>query len=238
MNFIKNIFIFLTTGLVVLAIFNFIFMPLYINQRNVIVIPDLEGLTIKEAEDISKSEGIEIVVADTIFTNDLNPNIILEQFPTSGKSVKVGRSIKVKVTQFNQKILVPSLIGKTLRAAEITLDQNGIELDSIYYSFNSKFPKGIVSWQSPAENDSIRKGFGVRVEVSNGLAPNDLIEVPNLRGIFLSEALKIIKEKGFKEGKIKYLENGNFLSNTIINQNPEDGTKIKQGSKINLIVVK
>lgn len=65
-----------------------------------------------------------------------------------------------------------------------------------------------------------------------------MIEVPNLRGIFLSEALKIIKEKGFKEGKIKYLENGNFLSNTIINQNPEDGTKIKQGSKINLIVVK
>ena len=91
MNFIKNIFIFLTTGLIVLAIFNFIFMPLYINQRNVIVIPDLEGLTIKEAEDISKSEGIEIVVADTIFTNDLNPNIILEQFPTSGKSVMVGR---------------------------------------------------------------------------------------------------------------------------------------------------
>ena len=237
MNFLKNTFIFFVTGLVVLIILNFIIMPIYINQRNVIVIPDLEGLTLEEAENISQSEGIEIVVADTIFTNDLNPDIILEQFPSSGKSVKLGRSIKVKITQFNQKILVPSLIGKTLRAAEITLDQNSIELDSIYYSFSTKYPKGIVSWQSPAENDSIRKGFGVRVEVSNGLAPNDLVEVPNLRGIFLSEALKIINEKGFIEGKIRYVENQKFLSNTIINQNPVDGTKIKQGSKINLIVV-
>ena len=237
MNFLKNTFIFFVTGLLGLIIFNFIIMPIYINQRNVIVIPDLEGLTLEEAENISQSEGIEIVVADTIFTNDLNPDIILEQFPSSGKSVKLGRSIKVKITQFNQKILVPSLIGKTLRAAEITLDQNSIELDSIYYSFSTKYPKGIVSWQSPAENDSIRKGFGVRVEVSNGLAPNDLVEVPNLRGIFLSEALKIINEKGFIEGKIRYVENQKSLSNTIINQNPVDGTKIKQGSKINLIVV-
>ena len=54
---------------------------------------------------------------------------------------------------------------------------------------------------------------------------------------FLSEALKIINEKGFIEGKIRYVENQKFLSNTIINQNPVDGTKIKQGSKINLIVV-
>ena len=177
-------------------------------------------------------------MADTIFTNDLNPNIVLEQFPSSGKEVKLGRSIKVKITQFNQKIVVPSLLGKTLRAAEIELDQEGIELDSIYYSFSSKYPKGIVSWQSPTENDSIRKGFGVRIEVSNGLAPNDLVDVPDFQGIFLNEALKIIQEKGFFEGKIQYIENKKFLPNTVLNQSPKEGTKVSQGSKINLVIVK
>ena len=59
---------------------------------------------------------------------------------------------------------------------------------------------------TPTENDSIRKGFGVRIEVSNGLAPNDLVDVPDFQGIFLSEALKIIEERGFFEGKIQYVE--------------------------------
>ena len=235
---LKNLSIFFATGLIVLLIFNFILMPIYVNARNVVVIPDLEGLTLNEANQLSKSEGIEVVVADTIFTNDLNPDIVLEQFPSSGKEVKLGRTIKVKITQFNKKIAVPSLIGKTLRAAEIELDQSSIELDSIYFSFSSKYPKGIVSWQSPSENDSIRKGFGIRVEVSNGLAPNDLVAVPDFQGIFLNEALAIIDKTGFKEGRVQYVDNNKFLPNTIISQSPNEGTKVSQGSKINLVVVK
>jgi len=235
---LKNLSIFFATGLIVLLIFNFILMPIYVNARNIVVIPDLEGLTLNEANQLSKSEGIEVVVADTIFTNDLNPDIVLEQFPTSGKEVKLGRTIKVKITQFNKKIAVPSLIGKTLRAAEIELDQSSIELDSIYFSFSSKYPKGIVSWQSPSENDSIRKGFGIRVEVSNGLAPNDLVAVPDFQGIFLNEALAIIDKTGFKEGRVQYVDNNKFLPNTIISQSPNEGTKVSQGSKINLVVVK
>ena len=81
-----------------------------------IAIPNLEGLSVLEAESITKSEGIQVVVADTIFTNDINPGIILEQFPAAGREVKLGRAIKIKITQFNQKILVPELLGKTLRA--------------------------------------------------------------------------------------------------------------------------
>jgi serine/threonine-protein kinase len=235
---LKNLSIFFATGLIALLIFNFILMPIYVNARNIVVIPDLEGLTLNEANQLSKSEGIEVVVADTIFTNDLNPDIVLEQFPSSGKEVKLGRTIKVKITQFNQKIAVPSLIGKTLRAAEIELDQSSIELDSIYFSFSSKYPKGIVSWQSPSENDSIRKGFGIRVEVSNGLAPNDLVAVPDFQGIFLNEALAIIDKTGFKEGRVQYVDNNKFLPNTIISQSPNEGTKVSQGSKINLVVVK
>ena len=70
-NLFKNLSIFIFTGVMVLIAFNFILMPLYINARNVVVIPDLEGLTIDEANMLSKSEGIEVVIADTIFTNDL-----------------------------------------------------------------------------------------------------------------------------------------------------------------------
>ena len=153
MKFLKHILIFISTGLFLVLFINYLLMPTYINQRSMIAIPNLEGLSVLEAESITKSEGIQVVVADTIFTNDINPGIILEQFPAAGREVKLGRAIKIKITQFNEKVLVPELLGKTLRSSEIELDQIGINVDSVYYSYSPNYPKGIVSWQSPAPLD-------------------------------------------------------------------------------------
>jgi len=235
---VKHILIFLSTGIFLILFINYLLMPTYINQRSIIAIPNLEGLSVIEAESITKSEGIQVIVADTIFTNDINPGIILEQFPAAGKEVKVGRAIKIKITQLNQKILVPELLGKTLRSSEIELDQIGISVDSVYYSYSPNYPKGIVSWQSPAPLDSVRKGFGVRLEVSTGLAPNDFVTVPDLQGIFYSEAIKKIDEIGLKEGSVQFINQDKFLPNTVLNQNPKEGTKVSQDSPINLIISK
>ena len=94
MNYLKHLLIFLTTGIFFILFINCLLMPIYVDQKSIIAIPDLEGLSMLEAESITKSEGIQVVVADTIFTNDLNPGIILEQFPSAGKEVKSGRAIK------------------------------------------------------------------------------------------------------------------------------------------------
>ena len=238
MKFVKHTLIFLSTGIFLILFINYLLMPTYINQRSMIAIPNLEGLSVIEAESITKSEGIQVIVSDTIFTNDINPGIILEQFPAAGKEVKVGRAIKIKITQLNQKILVPELLGKTLRSSEIELDQIGISVDSVYYSHSPNYPKGIVSWQSPAPLDSVRKGFGVRLEVSTGLAPNDFVTVPDLQGIFYSEAIKKIDEIGLKEGSVQFVNQDKFLPNTVLNQNPKEGTKVSQDSPINLIISK
>ena len=238
MKSVKHILIFLSTGIFLILFINYLLMPTYINQRSIIAIPNLEGLSVIEAESITKSEGIQVIVADTIFTNDINPGIILEQYPAAGKEVKVGRAIKIKITQLNQKILVPELLGKTLRSSEIELDQIGISVDSVYYSYSPNYPKGIVSWQSPAPLDSVRKGFGVRLEVSTGLAPNDFVTVPDLQGIFYSEAIKKIDEIGLKEGSVQFINQDKFLPNTVLNQNPKEGTKVSQDSPINLIISK
>ena len=119
MKLIKEIGIFIATGLLLVALFNYFLMPLYINEKNTVFTPNLGGLDINEAKSITKSEGVEIVIADTIFTNDINPNIVLEQYPAAGKEVKSGREIKLKITHLNKKVLVPDLLGKTLRASEI-----------------------------------------------------------------------------------------------------------------------
>tara|TARA_Y100001970_G_scaffold257772_1_gene336975 strand:- start:3147 stop:3866 length:720 start_codon:yes stop_codon:yes gene_type:complete len=234
----KEIGIFLSAGLLLVLLFNYLIMPIYINERNTVLTPDLEGLDIDTARSISKSKKIEAVVVDTIFTNDIKEDIILEQFPSSGKEVKSGRAIKLKITSLNKKVIVPDLLGKTLRASEIELNQIGIVVDSVYYSFNPNYPKGIISWQSPAPLDSIRKGLGVRLEVSRGLAPNDFVPVPNLIGLFYNEALDKIKDSNLEKGSIKFVDYDKSVPNIVLNQNPKEGTKISQNSKINLVISK
>jgi len=236
MSKIYYLFGLILSGIIAVFLFNYVILPIYINQKNIITIPSYEGLTIEESQSLAKQNKIQITVVDTVYSNDLSPNLILEQFPKAGKKVKKGRIVKVKITQWNEKISIPDLVGKTLRSAQIELDQLGVEVDSVYYAFNANFDKGLVSWQYPTPKDSLRKGFGIRLEVSQGSNPIDLVPVPDLQGLFLSEAVDKISESNLITGKIKFIKNERFLPKTVFNQNPPSNTKVERGTKIDLII--
>jgi len=236
MSKIYYLFGLILSGIIAVFLFNYVILPIYINQKNIITIPSYEGLTIDESQALAEQNKIQITVVDTVYSNDLSPNLILEQFPKAGKKVKKGRIVKVKITQWNEKISIPDLVGKTLRSAQIELDQLGVEVDSVYYAFNANFDKGLVSWQYPTPKDSLRKGFGIRLEVSQGSNPIDLVPVPDLQGLFLSEAVEKISESNLITGKIKFIKNERFLPKTVFNQNPPSNTKVERGTKIDLII--
>jgi len=236
MSKIYYLFGLILSGIIAVFLFNYVILPIYINQKNIITIPSYEGLTIDESQSLAKQNKIQLTVVDTVYSNDLSPNLILEQFPKAGKKVKKGRIVKVKITQWNEKISIPDLVGKTLRSAQIELDQLGVEVDSVYYAFNANFDKGLVSWQYPTPKDSLRKGFGIRLEVSQGSNPIDLVPVPDLQGLFLSEAVEKISESNLITGKIKFIKNERFLPKTVFNQNPPSNTKVERGTKIDLII--
>jgi len=236
MSKIYYLFGLILSGIIAVFLFNYVILPIYINQKNIITIPSYEGLTIDESQSLSEQNKIQITVVDTVYSNDLSPNLIIEQFPKAGKKVKKGRIVKVKITQWNEKISIPDLVGKTLRSAQIELDQLGVEVDSVYYAFNANFDKGLVSWQYPTPKDSLRKGFGIRLEVSQGSNPIDLVPVPDLQGLFLSEAVEKISESNLITGKIKFIKNERFLPKTVFNQNPPSNTKVERGTKIDLII--
>ena len=236
MSKIYYLFGLILSGIIAIFLFNYVILPIYINQKNIITIPSYEGLTIDESQSLAEQNKIQITVVDTVYSNDLSPNLIIEQFPKAGKKVKKGRIVKVKITQWNEKISIPDLVGKTLRSAQIELDQLGVEVDSVYYAFNANFDKGLVSWQYPTPKDSLRKGFGIRLEVSQGSNPIDLVPVPDLQGLFLSEAVEKISESKLITGKIKFIKNERFLPKTVFNQNPPSNTKVERGTKIDLII--
>ena len=48
-------------------------------------------------------------------------------------------------------VLIPDLIGRSLRSAELALNQVGLEIDTVYEEYNSDVPNGNVTWQYPKE---------------------------------------------------------------------------------------
>ena len=73
------------------------------------------------------------------------------------------------------------------------------------------------------------------ITVSLGRAPSEIF-VPDVVGKSYSLAKKMLNEAGLKLGSVSYRQNDKLLSDTILNQNPEAGTRVNQYTQIRLIV--
>ena len=79
-------------------------------------------------------------------------------------------------------------------------------------------------------------GNKIDVIVSQGRV-SDKHSVPDVALRTLVEAEKILKDSGFKVGKINYQINIDLLPNTVIDQLPRAGEQLTLGESIDLTVV-
>ena len=140
------------TALVVVSIglfilFDQIIMPAYIRKDSTITVMDIKGKLLDRAILELESEGFKGVVYDTVYTSDVDPLTIVDQYPASGQKVKPGRTVRLKIARPEKMIAVPNLVGQSRRSAEIALQQLGLEIDTVYTEYNPDYPRGTVAWQ-------------------------------------------------------------------------------------------
>jgi serine/threonine-protein kinase len=181
------------------------------------------------------SEGFKGVVFDTVYTSKVDPLTIIDQYPLSGQKVKRGRTIRLKIARQEKMILVPALVGKSRRSAEISLQQLGLQIDTVYQEFNPDYPKGTVAWQFPKQGDQIKKGLGLQITVSQGLPP-DFFQVPQLFGLSMKKANSELVKARLNVGKISYQQNEDLVPYTVLDQSIAPGTVLDRYTEIDLIV--
>ena len=102
-----------------IAIFFFLFINLvswalgrYTLHGKHKVVPELEGMHIKDAMKKVKENDLRIVISDSVFILNRRPNIIIEQTPKASSEVKRNRQIYVTITSSTAPMVtLPSLIG-------------------------------------------------------------------------------------------------------------------------------
>ena len=232
LNFLIALFI---TSILIFLFFEKIAMPIYIRKGNSIRLINVRDKILDRGINELKISGFNGVVFDTVYTSNIEPQTIIDQYPPSGQKVKKGRTIRLKIARPEKMIDVPSLVGQSKRSAEIKIQQLGLRIDTIYVEYNPDYPKGTVAWQFPKSGDQIRKGFGLQITISEGLPP-DFYQVPQLFGLSLNNAKKKLDNSRLKLGKVTYQQNEDLVPYTVLDQSISPGTVLSKSSQINVIV--
>ena len=225
-------------GIVSLAIiltFDWFIMPSYVRQDKTLVVTDITGKNLNRALIELDTEGYKGVVYDTVYTADVTPQTVVDQYPVAGAKVKPGRTIRLKISRSEKLIIVPNLVGQSQRSVEIALQQIGLRIDTVYTEFNPDYPKGTVAWQFPKSGDHIKKGMGLQITVSQGLPP-DFFQVPQLFGMSMQNAKDLLTKARLKVGKISYKQNEDLVPYTVLDQSIAPGTVLDQTIQVDLVV--
>jgi serine/threonine-protein kinase len=219
----------------IILIFDWFIMPSYVRQDKTLIVTDITGKNLNRALIELETEGYKGVVYDTVYTADINPQTVVDQYPVAGAKVKPGRTIRLKISRSEKLIIVPNLVGQSRRSVEISLQQIGLRIDTVYTEFNPDYPKGTVAWQFPKSGDHIKKGMGLQITVSQGLPP-DFFQVPQLFGMSMQNAKDLLTKARLKVGKISYQQNEDLVPYTVLDQSIAPGTVLNQTIQVDLVV--
>ncbi len=231
-RYLFAVFICSVLGFIVI---NSFILPGYTQHDKSRYLMDIRGNAVENALAQLKLEGFNGIVADSRYSNTVEPGTVLDQYPVPNTKVKPGRTIRLTIAQPEKMVLVPNLIGHSQRSAELELQQVGLEIDTIFQEFNPDYPSGTVAWQYPKGGDNLQKGFGVQVTLSLGNPPN-FYEVPDLFGLSLSKARERLEAARLKVGKISYRQNEDLIPYTVLGQSIAAETVLDRAFAIDLTV--
>ena len=127
--------------------------------------------------------------------------------------------------------IVPMFLGKPLETAKELAELRGFKLSVSDYVENEEYPAGQVVSQTPTSGVTGKEGDVITVEVSNGTG---YLEVPELLGSTLQDALLTLSEEGLDVGEIQYCASELYPEGQIIKQEPEFGTHAYEGDKVDI----
>lgn len=199
-------------------------------------VPDVVGKSLDEAGMLIEKAGLKVELGDEKYHPSIAKDHVVEQFPKSGSVVRKGRVIKLDISLGQKQVEVPDVIGETLRAAKIKIENANLTVnDEIEEIFTDSQPEGRIAGQEPLGGTQINEGEEVTLVVSKGPKPQN-IKMPDLRGLPLAEAESILQEKRLNIGIISYEESSTFFTGQVVSQDISPDETILQGSTVNLVV--
>ncbi len=219
-------------------LFDKIVMPAYTRHGQSITVPDLTNLFYDDGREMLDRLGLKIVEQAKKFDSksEFPIGTIMSQNPRPGTTVKKGRRIYVVVSKGEPTVTMPRLIGESERNAIFMIENLDLTVGTIYYepsdSSNYLLVGKVIAQSIPPGSD-VKIGTPVNFTV---ISNAELVVVPELVGLNLSDAQRIITNNGLMVGDIFYEEKSDLLPETVIDQFPRAKEQVPRGESIRLWV--
>lgn len=199
-------------------------------------IPKVVGLTVREAEIASRLRGLQLKIDDQRYSAEAQAGRVIRQAPAAGTRVKVTQRVRVVVSLGAQKVAVPELVGENLRAAQITLLKQGLELGDVARAHIPETePEQIVVQQPPASTEAPSPRVNLLVSLG---PPSPSYVMPDFIGRDLAETAAALREGGFRVARITPVANPALPKNTILRHWPGPGERVAAGAAVDFQIAR
>lgn len=194
--------------------------------------PNLVGKNVSEANNLLRSRGLVLRVADRLYS-ELPINVVVRQSPPPGMLMKVSQQAHVVLSLGQRQLQIPLLEGNSLRASRIELLRAGLQIGEVSGITTSDEPADSVILQTP------RPGGGAatpRVDVLVSDGPREVAFVmPHLVGMSDNDAQHRLDVAGLRR-KVNYVAAPQWPHGAVIDQTPLAGRRITSSVTIELTV--
>lgn len=170
-------------------------------------IPAVQGDTVAQATTALQAIGVT-VSSDQIkqYDDNLTAGLVIKTSIPAGQQVEAGTSVVLYVSKGPRPVDVPTdLVNKPVADATAELIGLGFVVDASHTAFSDTVPKGAVISVKPDPGSPAHAGDRIKLTVSNG---PEFVEVPDVRGESLGQAIADLKSAGFKVDPREYAPGG------------------------------
>ena len=198
----------------------------YLNPP-VVVLPDLVGKSVTEAERALRSSGLILTFVPQSLP-DTPPGVIVDQSPPAGTRLKPGRRVRLFYSHPEER-RVPVLTGRSLAEAEAELAELGYRVGEPAWIHDPSPPDTVLATSPPA-NTPLPSGAEVKLLVSLGPRPERTL-VPDLRDTTPKEEEALLRLAGLEVGRRERVP-APYPEDTLIGQSPRAKTVIEVGAPV------
>jgi beta-lactam-binding protein with PASTA domain len=198
---------------------------------------NLKGMLLADAKAVVTRAGFEPIVAPGSPAKTAEQNGTIErQEPGPEIYLRKGQTLTLTVHSpyVPAGVVLPDFTGKRLGESRKWLEEQ-----SLIVKVNPGAPapvaekSGTIEKQGPAPGTQVKEGDTVSLTVHSNYVSNDLLNVPDLRGLFYPDAKRKLEALGlsivWRDGG---LPNQRALADTFQKQEPSPGTKVSKGSTV------
>ena len=204
-------------------------------QGREVVMPDVAGMPAAKARQVLRGRGVGFKVEDRIYSN-LPADAVVRQSPPPNMRVKKGQNAHVVLSLGPQKVTIPELQDKSLRAAQVELLRGGMQLGEVSSAYlPSSNGEDMVVQQDPAAGTTDVTGPHVNLLVALGARPPAYV-MPELVGLPLAEAESKLGAAALKVSKMTPSFVPEAPRGAVVGQTPARGQRVDANSTIELLV--